>query len=338
MARIGRGTGDAFRRCVMARNPHSVGSKGARGRSFAGGERARFSRGQVMVFLAVALPTVVGVLALATDLAVFYFNWSELQNAADAAAIAGANYLPTWPSSAASAAQNYAELNGIQPAEITSTQVGASNTTISVTLARSVPYYMARVLGLTAATVRAHATAGVLATGSATGITPIGIDDHVAYTYGQQIVLHQGVGPGNWAALALGGTGASTYEQNLENGYSGSLSTGQWVQTQPGNMSGPTQTGFDYLITQGEAVDPSGSFSSHALNDPRVLTVPIVDFSNINGSSQVPVEGFAEVWVSAADNQGDLTCYFVQQVAGHAAPSQAAVAGNFGSYTVVLLQ
>jgi Flp pilus assembly protein TadG len=300
------------------------------------GGRRRGSRGQTIVLLAVALPAILGAMALATDLAVFYFNWAELQNAADAAALAGASYLPNWPNSANSAAQNYASLNGISPGEIASMQLGPGNTTISITLTRSVSYFLARALGLGSGTVQAKATAGVLATGSASGVKPIGIDDHIAYVYGQEIVLHQGVGPGNWASLALGGTGASVYQQNLESGYSGTLSSGQWVQTQTGSMTGPTQTGLNYVISQGQTSDPTGTFSSHTLDDPRVMTVPMVDFSNINGSSQVPVNGFAEVWIDSASSKGDITCSFIQQVAGNAVPS--ATASNFGSYTAVLMQ
>jgi len=47
-----------------------------------------------MVILAVVLPTLLGAMALCADVAVFYFNWANLQKAADSAALAGAHYLP----------------------------------------------------------------------------------------------------------------------------------------------------------------------------------------------------------------------------------------------------
>jgi putative Flp pilus-assembly TadE/G-like protein len=50
-------------------------------------------RGQVAALYAVILVTLVGAIALGTDVAVMYVNWQHMQKVADAAALAGANYL-----------------------------------------------------------------------------------------------------------------------------------------------------------------------------------------------------------------------------------------------------
>ena len=71
------------------------------------------SRGQIAVILAVVLPVVVGVVALGADFAVMYFNWVQLQKAADSAALAGAGYLPNDTTGAQNAAITYAKLNGL---------------------------------------------------------------------------------------------------------------------------------------------------------------------------------------------------------------------------------
>ena len=61
--------------------------------------------------ITLALVTLIGVMAMGTDFAVLYYNWVQLQTAADAPAPAGAGYLPTDPDKASSTAISYAEKN-----------------------------------------------------------------------------------------------------------------------------------------------------------------------------------------------------------------------------------
>src|SRR3984893_2898446 len=53
----------------------------------------RHFRGQMAVIMTFAMATLLGAMALGTDVAVMYFNWFQLQKGADAAALAGAFYL-----------------------------------------------------------------------------------------------------------------------------------------------------------------------------------------------------------------------------------------------------
>lgn len=299
--------------------------------------RAGKSRGQILIVVTVALTALIGAISLCTDVGVFYFNWVELQKAADAAVVAGANYLPLDPSTAVSTADNYARLNGLAPAEIASTQVSADNLSISMTLDRTVPYYFARVLGLTIGAISVFARATAETVGTAGGALPFGIAYQTNYSAGQTVTLMPGqVGAGNWSALALGGTGASIYLQDIENGYSGSISAGGLVTTETGVINGPTQQGINYRIDEGLNVDPTGGYADHTLTDPRAVVVPMVNFSSINGQSQVPVEGFAELWLVSVDGSANITTYFIGQVAANSQPS--ATASNFGAYTSVLTQ
>ena len=61
--------------------------------------------------ITLALATLIGVMAMGTDFAVLYYNWVQLQTAADAPAPAGAGYLPTDTDKASSTAISYAEKN-----------------------------------------------------------------------------------------------------------------------------------------------------------------------------------------------------------------------------------
>src|SRR6202140_3464762 len=53
----------------------------------------RFRKGQMAIVFTPALSTLLGVMALGADVGVMYYNWNQLQKGADAAALAGANYL-----------------------------------------------------------------------------------------------------------------------------------------------------------------------------------------------------------------------------------------------------
>src|SRR5579862_10021972 len=93
------------------------------------------SRGQVAVLYAGIAAILIGAIALGSDVAVMYVNWEQMQKTADAAAIAGANYLAgytfegtpasgcaTEPDAAQTAACTYAVDNGIAVSNITLTE------------------------------------------------------------------------------------------------------------------------------------------------------------------------------------------------------------------------
>jgi len=173
---------------------------------------------------------------------------------------------------------------------------------------------------------------------AAAGVVPIGVDYLTSLNYGQQVVLKQAqVGAGNWGALALGSSGASVYKTNIENGYSAVITVGDMLTTEPGNVVGPTSQGFSYRISAGQTDYPSGTFAVHDLNDPRVMLIPMVDWSGINGKSQVPLKGFAMMWI-VSESGGDITCYFVQQSIPQGTPDMSAGATDSGATTPVLLQ
>lgn len=297
----------------------------------------RKSHGQAIPILALAMGVLVGAASLATDIGSYYYAWYRIQQGADAAVLSGGSWLPAYPDLALSTATTYANSNGISSSEIVSTAVASDNQSLTMSVQRNVNFTFARVLGISSATVAASATAQVLGVGKADGAAPFGIDYNTPRVKGQLVTLHQGFAPGNWDPLALGGDGASTYLNNVENGYSGTVSIGDSLQVEPGNMQGPTQTGVNYRISEGESLDPSGTFADHQLNDPRVILVPMVDFSGVNGrSSTVPVKGFAELWIDSIGGSGTISAYFIDQTAA-GTQAQAGV-DSFGTYKPVLTQ
>jgi len=290
----------------------------------------------MLVLLAVTLPVVIGAMAMSADVGVLYFNWQKLQTSADIAALAGAAYLPSDPAQAVSVANSYAAINGIATKEITSTTISADHSSLNMQLKRTVPYSFGVLLGLITGSVSVQATARILTIGKTTGVTPIGIDYRTTYSSGQVVQLQQGqVGPGNWGPLALGGSGSTILSQNIEYGYQGSIASGQLLTTQTGLATGPIRSAFNYLLSTGQSVDPTGTFASHTPNDPRVLIVPMVDFSSINGNSQVPVKGFAALWLVSIDSNQNIQTYFIYQVAPGGSPDTTAT--NYGAYQVALI-
>ncbi|MGH7934184.1 MAG: hypothetical protein ACREQN_13625 [Candidatus Binataceae bacterium] len=293
------------------------------------------SHGQIIVVVAIAISTIIAAVSLAGDVAVFYFNWMQIQKAADSSVLAGASHLPLDSVGASATAAQYATVNGIRGTDTVATVVSSDGMRISMTITRPVSYFFARVVGLTRGMVSARAAALLEPLATVNSPVPIGIDSRTAYSYGQQIQLMYGqYGAGNWGALDFNGGGAGSFANYLQNGYDGRINGGSWISTETGMMVGPTRRAFESRVSAGQAADPSGTFASHTINDPRVVTVAMVNYANVNGSSQVQVMGFAELWLVGMDNNETITTYFIRQV-GNGTPSAAAA--NYGGYQPVLV-
>lgn len=293
----------------------------------------------MLIMLAILIPVLLGVVAMGVDISVFYWTWSRMQSAADAAVLAGAASLPDSPTLATAAAITYAKNDGMVASEITTPVVAVDKLSISVTLTRTVPYYFGRVLGLTNSPVVVHATATLFGSNSAGGAMPIGLSTQTTYSFGQPISLHQGQlgAPGNWDGLALGGSGAANYSNNLANGYSGTISIDQVISSEPGVAAGPTRTGINTRVANGLSVDPAGTWSDHTLTDPRVVIVPVVDWTGCNGSCSLTIKSFAALWITDADSHGTISAVFIGAVPAGSVPSPNP-GPNFGTYRAILTQ
>lgn len=110
-----------------------------------------------------------------------------------------------------------------------------------------------------------------------------------------QYILKEGGGDGtngNYGGLELCGSGASTYLSNIINAYDGPLSVGDYVSTEPGNMSGPTSQGINTLIRECNHV-PKCTYDNYEPDCPRIITVVVVDSLAVNGRKDVKTVGFA---------------------------------------------
>ena len=116
--------------------------------------------GQALVLFAGGLVLLVALVGLSVDVGMLVYTRTDLQKAADAAALAGAQDLPANPTAARSAASTYIDANGGSSCAsgcITVSTTSASNDTIAVTATRRVNYTFLKVLGLSGSDVSATA-------------------------------------------------------------------------------------------------------------------------------------------------------------------------------------
>jgi hypothetical protein len=156
----------------------------------------RQERGQVIVLAAGAMVVVLGFGALAVDIGFYAHTKRDLQNDADAMALAGAQEIPD-QGLANSNALEWGTKNGVQQGEVVGVDFGTTCSgasepnTVTVRLQREQPTYLARVLGITSGTIRACATAGRFSLGGGTGAVPWGLENDcfVDATFGQTYTL-----------------------------------------------------------------------------------------------------------------------------------------------------
>jgi hypothetical protein len=241
-----------------------------------------FGKGQMAIVMTLAIATLVGVMSLGADVGVMYYNWNQLQKGADAAALAGANYLNggiTFATAnvnagctgqsddAKKAACSYAMNNGLAADANSLTinepgvnlPVGAPTPNLQVIVSRSgIPYTFGRIIGLDTYSVKAFAAAkSTLPTNSANGLFPLGMQCTSPCVMsklvpGQSVPFNQkftpaiGGAPGNWQWWAVG-NGAGDLGAVVATGMPGTYTIGQSVSTDTGNKgnSGPVSGAFD---------------------------------------------------------------------------------------------
>ena len=153
----------------------------------------RGEQGQTLPLVALLLFVVVGMVALTIDVGIFFHERRDLQNAADAAALAGAQALPEDPDEAVALATQWASENGISASELESVEVSTTdypNDTITVEVKRDVNFVFASVLGIVSAENNARAAAQAGSLSGATGLAPFGVlEDAISYCSYSQIIL-----------------------------------------------------------------------------------------------------------------------------------------------------
>ncbi len=141
--------------------------------------RGRRESGQVLIMFLLAFSVLMGFVAMSIDVGLILHERRSLQNAADAAALAGVSELPESPGAAEAKALEWAENNGYtveSGAIITvNTPYQGDPNAVEVVIEVEMPFFFARALGLESTNVGARAVASNV-TGSVPGVALLALN------------------------------------------------------------------------------------------------------------------------------------------------------------------
>jgi hypothetical protein len=322
-------------------------------------------RGQTMALVAVFLVTLLGMAALVIDVGSWYQDKRHLQDDADAAALAGASYLPAGtPIANATILFNANKLNG-ETVSITQ----PTPDTIKVIATYVAPTFFAKVLGRSSATIQATAIAQIQAAGA--------VAHHVSPYAVLRSVYNNGAGT---QLFTCSGTGTTSN--------CGTIDLPTAANTTGGSCSGPVYTGITQNIqaalgdtidigpvklggclspksgaTQGSATvadNLQGTFAQDLKADgngeyeiipqpwddaqhlpPRLIYVPIVDTFTQGTQGPWTITGFAWFYMTASTGHGSSLTITGQFVSIAAPPTGTTTVtwtpGQTGQVTSVAL-
>jgi Flp pilus assembly protein TadG len=296
-------------------------------------------RGAVMIWVALFMLFILGFVALGIDTAKLAGGRTQLQNAADAAALAGASAISFSTGTViqdtaivraqATALQNKAYVDKPEAVVVAAGDVTFPTTTqVKVTVRRQaglggeIVTHIAQVLGITSLGMTADATARVEpASEVSCGLAPLfmspppGEEFQVGCATNYTLKYGGGAGSnGNYGGLSLPGCdngpcagmsagGAATYRCLLENGYCCPISIGQVLQTEPGSMAGPTRQGLTGRFNNDTDRREGICYNQYTGNGMRVIYVPITT-DPAGGRTDVTVVKFAAFFLTRLPGSG----------------------------------
>ncbi|WP_176330276.1 TadE/TadG family type IV pilus assembly protein [Oceanobacillus rekensis] len=253
--------------------------------------------GNALILVALAMSAILAMVGLVIDGGNLYVSKSHLQKTANAAALSGAQEIVN-SETAVNEVVNQILLSHDE--QNSSLQVNIEpNRQLHVELAKDVPLFFATLFGIDSVPITVDAKAGVKPMGEARGAVPLGISDSVELVYEQTYELKVDAGDsvsGNFGVLALEGPGAKNYKETLTHGFDESLKVGDIVNTQTGDIAGPTRDGIKYRIDN--CPYPDGEYQER--DCPRVMLVVVYKpySQSTNQMQSVKITGFAYFYVS----------------------------------------
>lgn len=295
--------------------------------------------GQALLVTLLFTVVLLGAVAITIDVGSWYRQQRQAQATADAAALAGAQALPTDPSQGIALAQQYADQNGgdVAPNGIAIRSDWEPNDTVSVSIGRPSPSFFAKLFSF--GTITAHATAAARA----------GVPDQV---FGAApIVVNK-----NHPLLSGPGCPCFHVETTLPLSKTGAPGAFGLANLDPGSNNGVPplstwiQSGFDGYLPLGDYnSDPGAKFNSS--NIAAALTArlgtellfPVYDtLSGPGSNAQYDVIGWVAFHLDGfpVDQQGnnfDLRGYFTRVIWAGLQSSDGKNLPDFGVYSVSLV-
>jgi hypothetical protein len=282
-------------------------------------------RGSTLVFTALAIGVILAFSAVAIDLGVVATAKSQLQTAIDASSLAGASGLFHNENEATQRAITFAALNDCikRPVLITASNVTFPEPNrVRVEATHPIGLYFARVIGKDSAYIHAVAEAEMGPLTGTSRVKPWAIPDF-DYVLGQLVLLKSGSSDPPAATTSFfycvdfppinkgtPVTGADEYYDNIVNGSSMAIEIGDRLQVEPGDKSGPTKHGVEYLIDQ----DPDAywDIATNEIKESRFpeFTSPRVCKVSMYAETDPPASGRDEVVVVR------LGAFFLEEMQG----------------------
>jgi len=327
--------------------------------------RSFSERGQSLVLITVFMMSLLGMAAMAIDAGSWYQDRRHLQDDADAAALAGAAYIPAGTQTS-SATTNF-DKNKMTGE--TATVTTPTYDSVAVSVSYPATSYFARLFGITSATITATATAKIQASGSvAHHVSPYAVLRSV-YNNGAGTSLFTCSGSGSTsncgtvdlptASNTTGGScTGSVYtgnSQNVSDALSdlidiGTLVVGGCLSPKPGAAQGSATVADGLLGTFNQDLRSLGNGTYEVIHQsyddaqglpPRLIYVPIVDQFTQGTTGPWTITGFAWFYMTGSTGNGSNRTIGGQFVTIAAPPlggnSVSWVAGQVGQVTSVSL-
>lgn len=280
-------------------------------------------KGNVLLIVSIAFTGLLAMTGLVIDGGSYFMKKTDLQKVVNAAALSGAQELVVGDMNPvlveSRVRQIVHEVVSFHDESIVLNDEDIEvqlNNSVTVNLKKPLALAFSSLFGIESVDIVTRATAGLGIMGSAQGAAPLGIERSTLIENGHGPnhefnlkVDQRNVETGNFGALALGSTGADTFEENLKTGFNDVISINQILDTEAGNMNQPTNRAVTHLINQ-----PCDGPTER--NCPRRILVPVYEPIIVSNGriQQIKVVGFAYFYISAPFNSSDSTVrgYFVE--------------------------
>lgn len=293
-------------------------------------------KGNTILLVGFSLIALMAMLGLIMDGGKLFMTKSHLQKTANAAVLSGAQEL-TYQQDAVEEVVHHTlslhnEDHSLKDMKIT------MDDKVSVDLTKEVPLMFSKLFGFETAPVKVHAAAALGTMGKAAGVAPLGIDESLGLEFNKVYKLkvdQSGVEAGNFGVLALGGPGASTYEDNLLHGYDSELEIGDILETQTGNIAGKTRSSIQAKID----ACPYPEGETFHRDCPRIILIPVYERIDSGGSQlkEVRITGFAYFYITQPMSSKDtsISGMFIKRAGtGFVKPDEV----NKGAYSIRLTE
>jgi Flp pilus assembly protein TadG len=299
--------------------------------------RLRSESGQALLVTVLFLGALLGAVMLTLDVGVWFREQRQAQATADAAALAGAQALPTYPSQAITNAQTFGTANGggVLAGGITFRSDYEPNDTVVVNVKRTAPGFFSQIFQIASVDVHATASARAGVPEQVSGAAPIVVNK-----------LHP----------MLSGPGCPCFraETTLPLGKDGAPGAFGLVNLDPDasngvpNLANWIQYGFDGMLKLGAYdSDPGAKFNSNNIDGAlsarlgTELLFPVYDSLTGGGSNaSYNVIGWVAFHLDSFDDQGNsgtLTGYFTRVIWDGIQSSSNKHLPDFGVYSVSLV-